>query len=233
MRAKGKLGQGPSSLAGRTEPRTPSPATGNGIKKVRRNPKVPTYKTAEDKLLTVSSLEADDGTRRAGQDDSEISLSANETIGILSRHPKWTETKTKLASRLRSAGVPEESIEEVSDIAIRRILEAKRKGIDMESMKWTLAWEVATSYIFKNLPEGKKRRFRLYSERIGRFGLSSRERRVSFYIVWGLGNKEIAEKIGRGKDTVNKQVQSLRRKLGIRAVGLDDRANTLLTLLGL
>jgi DNA-binding NarL/FixJ family response regulator len=174
-----------------------------------------------------------DNTHRTEQGRCKDTLSVTETIQIFSRQPEWAEIKTKLASRLRSAGVPEESIEEVSDVAIRRILEGKRKGIDIESIKWTLAWEVVTSYIFKDLPENQKHRFRLYSERIGRMSLKPREQRVAFYIVWGLGNKEIAEKIGRTKDTVNKQVQSLRHKLGIRAVGLDDRVRTVLTLLGL
>lgn len=235
MRARIKSGQGPSSLARRAEFRTPPPATGKGVRKARRKPKVPTYKTAQEKPPTVSTPVGDgrNGARRAGRNDSENSLSVSETIGILSRHPKWTETKTKLARKLRSAGVPEESIEEVSDVAIRRILEGKRKGFDIESIKWTLAWEVVTSYIFKDLPDGMKRRFQLYSERIGKAGLTPRERRVSFYIVWGLGNKEIGDKIGRTKDTVNKQVQSLRHKIGIQAVGLDDRVKTVLTLLGL
>lgn len=172
-------------------------------------------------------------THREGQDHRNNNLSVTETIQIFSRQPEWAGIKAKLATRLRSAGVREESIEEVSDIAIRRILDAKRKGTDIEIVKRTLAWEVATSYIFKDLPEGKKRRFRLYSERIGRMGLQAREQRVAFYIVWGLGNKEIAEKIGRDIETVKKQVTSLRRKLGIGPVGLDDRVNTVLTLLGL
>jgi DNA-binding NarL/FixJ family response regulator len=169
----------------------------------------------------------------AGQGNCKNSPSVEEVIEVLSRHPEWAQIKTKLASKLRSAGVPGESIGEVSDIAIRRILEGKRKGIDPETVKWMLAWNIVTSYIFKNLSESKKRRFRLYHERIGRMGLTPQERRVAFYVVWGFGNKEIAGSIGRSKDTVNKQVQSLRRKLGIRAVGLDDRVRTVLTLLGL
>jgi DNA-binding CsgD family transcriptional regulator len=196
---------------------------------------VPTYRTAQERPLTVSTP-LDDGhgdTHQGGQGDCEDNPRVNETIEIFSRQPEWAGIKAKLATRLRSAGVREESIEEVSDIAIRRILDAKSKGVDIEIVKWTLAWEVVTSYIFKDLPEGKKRRFRLYSERIGRMGLQAREQRVAFYIVWGLGNKEIAEKIGRDIETVKKQVTSLRRKLGIGPVGLDDRVNTVLTLLGL
>jgi DNA-binding NarL/FixJ family response regulator len=196
---------------------------------------VPTYRTAQERPLTVSTP-LDDGhgdTHQGGQGDREDNPRVSETIEIFSRRPEWAGIKAKLATRLRSAGVREESIEEVSDIAIRRILEGKRRGIDIENVKWTLAWDVVTSYIFKDLPEDKKRRFRLYSERIGRFRLPPRERRISFYIVWGLGNKEIAEKIGRDIETVKKQVTSLRRKLGIGPVGLDDRVNTVLTLLGL
>jgi DNA-binding NarL/FixJ family response regulator len=196
---------------------------------------VPTYRTAQERPLTVSTP-LDDGhgdTHQGGQGDREDNPRVNETIEIFSRQPEWAGIKAKLATRLRSAGVREESIEEVSDIAIRRILDAKSKGVDIEIVKWTLAWEVVTSYIFKDLPEGKKRRFQLYSERIGRMGLQPREQRVAFYIVWGLGNKEIAEKIGRDIETVKKQVTSLRRKLGIGPVGLDDRVNTVLTLLGL
>lgn len=235
MRAKSKSGQGASSFGSSAESRTPHRTTDRVVRNTRRKPKAPTYKTAQEKLVTASSSVGDscDGVRGAGRSRNENSPSVSEIIEILSRHPKWTETKTNLASKLRSAGVPEESIKEVSNIAIRRILESKREGTDIEIVKWTLAWEVATSYIFKDLPEGKKRRFQLYSERIGRVRLTPRERQVAFYIVWGLGNKEIADKIERGKDSVNKQVQSLRRKLGIRAVGLDDRLTTVLTLLGL
>lgn len=205
------------------------------MRKTRRKPKALTYKTAQEKGPNVSAPAGDRGndTHRAGQANCENSLSVNQVIEIFSRRPEWPEIKAKLTSRLRSAGVPAESIEEVSDIAIRRILESQRKGTDVEIVKWTLAWEVATSYIFKDLPEGKKRRFRLYSERIGRMGLTPQEQRVAFYIVWGLGNKEIGDRLGRAKDTVNKQVQSLRRKIGIQPVGLDDRVKTMLTLLGL
>jgi DNA-binding NarL/FixJ family response regulator len=174
-----------------------------------------------------------DEPRRVEQHTPKEAQDIEEVIGIFSRQPEWKAIKGKLASRLRKAGVKEEHIEEVSDIAIRRMLRCLREGADRETAKWILAWEVTTAYIFKNLSNSKKRRFRLYSERIGAVNLTRREQQIAFYIVWGLGNKEIAEKIGTGKDNVNKQVQSLRRKLGIGAVGLDDRLNTVLTLLGL
>lgn len=167
------------------------------------------------------------------QHRSEGTQGVDEVIEIFRGRPEWAGIIAKLASKLRSAGVPEESIEEVSDIAVRRSLEGARNGLDNEVVRWTLAWDILTSYIFKNLSTRKRKRFRLYSERVGTLGLTRREQQIAFYIVWGLGNKEIAARIGRGENTVKNEVKILRRKLGIRAVGLDDRVNTVLTILGL
>jgi DNA-binding NarL/FixJ family response regulator len=159
--------------------------------------------------------------------------SVDEAIAIFSRRPDWPNIKLKFAARLRAAGVPEESLESVTENAIRTIIECQRKSVDAQTVKWAFAWDVLSKYIFPCLSEAMKKRFRLYSERVGTMKLTPRERQISFYVVWGLANKEIAEKIGTKKDNVNKHVQKIRRKLGIGPVCADDRLNTVLNLLGL
>lgn len=160
---------------------------------------------------------------------------ADEAIGIFSRHRALVDIKAKFASRLLSAGVPENSISELTDSVVRRMLEGRMrgKGVEFERLKWLLTWEIVASHVFSNVPESRKRRLRLFSDRLAELGLSEKQRTAAFYVVWGLGNKEIGEKIHRSLDTAKARVDKIRRKLGIPAVGLDDRVATVCVLLGL
>jgi DNA-binding CsgD family transcriptional regulator len=202
--------------------------------KVDRSPRVPTYKTAQEKPHSVSTSAGkgrDSAARRAGQ--RQNNLSVEEMIKIFSRRPEWAEFKAKLLTGLESMGLPKESAAEASHVVIKRILGARLRGIEIAGIRWPLLYEIALSYFCKPLPEGEKRRHLIYSEQIAKLGLTLEEQSLAFHILRGLGNKEIAEKIERGPDAVKKRVSKLRKKLGIRAVGLDDRVNTVLTLLGL
>ncbi len=143
------------------------------------------------------------------------------------------ETEAEWAKRLRVAKIPEDSIKEVCNLISTRIQDAWPNVSAAEKLVSQLGWEIVTSYV-KDLPVSQMTfRFSLYFERISTARLTLREQEVGFYIVCGLGNKEIAAEIARTVDTVKKHVQSLRRKLDIRAVGGDDRVNTTLNLLGL
>jgi DNA-binding CsgD family transcriptional regulator len=197
--------------------------------RARRAPRLAVYEPAQRPKPTVR----DNNDEKARRPAPFLPASVDETLKIFSRHTEWGNIKEKFAARVRAAGVPENYVEGVTDAAFRRLLECKRKGVDIETAKWTLAWDIVEKYIFPDLSERKRKRFRLYAERIGTIGLTPRERQISFYVVWGLGNKEIAYKIGTQKDNVNKHVQKIRRKLGIDLVGLDDRLATVLNLLGL
>ena len=52
-----------------------------------------------------------------------------------------------------------------------------------------------------------------------RFGLSRREAQVGDLIVQGLTNKEIAQKLGVGRQTAKNYVQDLFRKIGVQQRG--------------
>lgn len=159
----------------------------------------------------------------------------DETLELLSRHPQWTEIKAKFGARLRAAGVAEQAIGEVTDSSIIRILEALRsgKGVGFENAKWMLTWEIVASRVFSGLPENKKRRLRLFFERLAAMGLSDRHRTTAFYVVWGLGNKAIGQTLHCAVDNAKERVISLRRRLGIPEAGLDDRVTLVCILLGL
>lgn len=204
--------------------------THSEAKRTRRAPRQPIYGRSRKVARVVIPGDGEDKTLRPALYHP---TSLDEATEILSHHADWANIRAKFAAKLRAAGVPENCVEDVSDAAVRRILECKRKGVDTETLKWAFAWDILEKYIFPDFSENKKKRFRLYAQRIGSMELTPRERQISFYVVWGLGNKEIADKIGTGKDNVNKHVQNIRRKLGIEPVAVDDRLATVLNLLGL
>ena len=89
------------------------------------------------------------------------------------------------------------------------------------------------SYILKDVTEGEKYMLSDVLERIVVMGLTEEERELALGILCDLGEKEIAEIIGRGPDAVKKRMIKLRRKLGIRTASGNDRVNAFRAILGL
>ena len=87
-------------------------------RKPQRNPKVPTYKTAQEKPPIVSAVTADGRARQAEMHKLKNNRDLNDFFEILKRQPEWALLKTKSVSILRSAGVPKESITEAIDTLI-------------------------------------------------------------------------------------------------------------------
>jgi DNA-binding CsgD family transcriptional regulator len=213
----------------------PQTKAGKAAKRTGRAPRLPGYKP---KRVRRSKLPA----QTSGRDNvlrgkRHRPANVDEIIAIFSRHGVWANIKTKTAAKLRSMGVPEDSLAEVTDSVVRRLLEGRMKGNGtvFETVKWVLSWEIVTYHVFQNIAGPKKRRLRLFCEQLAALGLkpNGARWRAAFYTMWGLGNREIGKKIGVRLDVAKEHVIALRRKLGIPAVGLDDRVATVCGLLGL
>ena len=75
--------------------------------------------------IIPAPVRGQDPATRGTHEDNLIVRDRTKTLG---RHPEWNAINTKLASKLRSASFPEKAIDEMSDIAIRRILLGHANG---------------------------------------------------------------------------------------------------------